>query len=297
MNASTRSNYLKMANEIVQIILVNLDRPLDFRDVAGVVAMSPFHVHRVFSALAGESINEMHRRLRLERACYDLKYSNDPVGEIALLAGYRSHESFVRAFKASFSVTPSEARSDARREYHVRVGNGVHFFSGNRSVSLLPVDLGDNQMDVQILENCATRRLATVPHKGAYHLIAAAFDKLGGLASQHQLWGGSMIAVYYDSPELTPEPELRSAAGVELIGDRSVPDGMEEVSIGGTNWARYQHVGPYSGLGDAWNKFSTWLVQNGYEFGMEPAYEVYVNGCSQVAPHEVLTDLYINVKP
>ncbi|OWU65894.1 MAG: AraC family transcriptional regulator, partial [Armatimonadetes bacterium Cent15-Ar3] len=59
MNAKTRTDYLKMANEVVQIILENLDRSLDFRDVAGVVSVSPFHVHRIFSALAGESINEM----------------------------------------------------------------------------------------------------------------------------------------------------------------------------------------------------------------------------------------------
>ncbi|MEI7578157.1 MAG: AraC family transcriptional regulator [Armatimonadota bacterium] len=297
MNASTRSDYLKMANEIVQVILANLDRPLDFRDVADVVAMSPFHVHRVFSALAGESINEMHRRLRLERACYALKYSQEPVGEIALLAGYGSHESFVRGFKAVFSSTPSEARSDSRRDYHVRVSNGVHFFSGTRAVALKPAVVGDIQMEVNILENCESRRLAIVPHQGAYHLIGSAFEKLGGLASQNQLWGGSMIAIYYDSPELTAEPELRSAAGIEIMGDRPAPAGMDEVSLSGGRWACYRHVGPYSGLGDSWNKFSSWLVQNGYEFGMEPAYELYVNDCSRVAPHELLTDLYISVKP
>ena len=105
-----------------------------------------------------------------------------------------------------------------------------------------------------------------------------------------------MIAVYFDSPELTPEHDLHSAAGVELLGDRTTPEGMTELVIDGGTWARYQHVGPYSGLGDAWNKFSKWLVTEGFEFGMEPAYEVYVNDCTKVRPEEVLTDLYINIE-
>ena len=285
-----------MANEVIQIILDHLDRPIHFRDVAGVVAVSPFHVHRIFSALAGESINEMHRRLRLERACYELKYTEEPVGDIAISAGYGSHETFVRAFKSAFDQTPTESRNDLKREYHVRIGNGVHFFTGTRSVSLLPVDIGEISMEVNILENCEPRRLATVPHTGAYHLISSAFERLGGFAAQHQLWGGAMIAVYFDSPELTPEHELRSAAGVQIADDRAIPEGMDELTIGGGKWARYRHVGPYSGLGDAWNKFSKWLLQNGQEFGIEPAYEVYINDCRQVPPEKVLTDLYIKVQ-
>lgn len=285
-----------MANEVVQIILNNLDRPLDFRDVAGVVAVSPFHVHRIFSALAGESINEMHRRIRLERACYQLKYSMEPVGEIAIRAGYGSHETFIRAFKATFDQTPTESRNDVRREYHVRTGNGVHFFTGTRPIALLPVDSGELKMEVTLLDNCEPRRLAALPHIGAYHLINTAFEKLCEPISQNQLWEGPAIAVYYDSPDLTPENELRSAAAVQVVSGRSIPTPLEEIIIGGGRWACYRHVGPYSGLGDAWNAFSKWLVQNSYEFGMEPAYELYVNDCRQVPPEEVLTDLYINIK-
>ncbi|OWU65853.1 MAG: hypothetical protein CBB60_002530, partial [Armatimonadetes bacterium Cent15-Ar3] len=199
-------------------------------------------------------------------------------------------------FKATFDQTPSESRNDVRREYHVRTGNGVHFFTGTRPIALLPIDIAELKMEVNILENCEPRRLACVPHIGAYHLISSAFEKLGGFATQHQLWGGAMVAVYYDSPELTPENALRSAAGVQLVDERSVPEGLEEVHIGGGKWACYRHVGPYSGLGDAWNKFSKWLLQNGQEFGMEPAYEVYVNDCRQVPPEEVLTDLYIKIQ-
>lgn len=296
MNANTRTDYLKMANEVIQIILDHLDRPLDWRDVAGVVCVSPFHAHRIFSALAGESINEMHRRLRLERACYQLKYSTDPIGEIAIQAGYGSHETFVRAFRAAFDQTPTESRNDPRREYHVRTGNGVHYFSGTRDIGLIPANYGEVKMEVEILNNCAPRRFAGVPHAGAYHLIGAAFEKLDTLASQHNLYGGAMIAAYYDSPELTPEPELRSAAAIEIGPEREIPEGMSEIIIGGGTFAKAQHRGTYSGLGDTWDQFSKWLLQNGYEFGDELDYELYLNDPSNTAPEDLLTDLYINLK-
>ena len=60
---------------------------------------SPFHLHRSFSRLAGETPKQHTQRLRLTRAAARLVSSQESVLEIAIESGFDSHEVFTRAFR------------------------------------------------------------------------------------------------------------------------------------------------------------------------------------------------------
>ena len=45
-----------------------LDKPLDLESLAEVAHFSPFHFHRVFKGMVGETPVELTRRLRIERS-------------------------------------------------------------------------------------------------------------------------------------------------------------------------------------------------------------------------------------
>jgi AraC family transcriptional regulator len=102
MKPDTRSFYELAVEKAIQRVIADLDRALDLQALARVAALSPFHFHRVFRGMVGETPLELHRRLRLERAAHALLFEDRPVTEIAFAAGYETHESFTRAFRSHY---------------------------------------------------------------------------------------------------------------------------------------------------------------------------------------------------
>jgi AraC family transcriptional regulator len=128
VKASTLQDYRARLIRVFVHIQRHLDGPLALDDLAGLAGFSPFHFHRVFRGMTGESVQAHIRRLRLERAAQRLKHGGRSILEIALDAGYDSHEAFTRAFKAAAwprrataCITGRTARSmTSRRAREVR---------------------------------------------------------------------------------------------------------------------------------------------------------------------------------
>lgn len=66
--------------------------------------------HRLAVRLTGETPAAHQRRLRLDRGAWLLLCPHATMLEIALETGWENHESFTRAFRARFGVTPSRFR-------------------------------------------------------------------------------------------------------------------------------------------------------------------------------------------
>ena len=107
----TRRDYQDRVLRVLDHIGERLDDELSLDSLAEVAAFSPFHFHHVFRGLVGETVMDYVRRQRLERAWRNLAGDASlSVAQAALGAGYGAEESFIRAFKAQFSLTPGEAR-------------------------------------------------------------------------------------------------------------------------------------------------------------------------------------------
>ena len=81
---------------------------------------------RVIRASSGEPPATFQRRILLERAAYQLATTGNGILDIALDAGYASHEAFVRAFRRAYAVNPSDWRQ-APRQIRLPTPNDVHF--------------------------------------------------------------------------------------------------------------------------------------------------------------------------
>src|ERR1700690_3530349 len=114
MRTDTGESYQERINRVLVHIQQRLEEPLPLDELAGGASFSPWHFHRIFRGMVGESVKEHVRRLRLERAAQRLKSSDRPVVDIALEAGYETHESFTRAFAAMFEAPPSAFRAGAQ---------------------------------------------------------------------------------------------------------------------------------------------------------------------------------------
>jgi AraC-like DNA-binding protein len=87
--------------------------------------LSRFHLDRVISSVAGEPPRRFRRRILLERAAYRLLSTDRTILDIAVEAGYGSHEAFTRAFTAAYGA-PTAFR---RKPHAIRIEapSGVHF--------------------------------------------------------------------------------------------------------------------------------------------------------------------------
>lgn len=79
-------------------------------DVANHAGFSTDYFNRIFFAHTGFNVMEYVRFSRLKIAAWLLRTCDTDILSIALDCGYESHESFSRAFKNQYGITPSEYR-------------------------------------------------------------------------------------------------------------------------------------------------------------------------------------------
>ena len=67
-NDITKDEYTARINRVLDYIEANIDTALSLETLAGVAHFSPFHFHRIFKAMTGETLNRFIQRIRVEKA-------------------------------------------------------------------------------------------------------------------------------------------------------------------------------------------------------------------------------------
>ncbi|AOP32932.1 hypothetical protein A0128_03045 [Leptospira tipperaryensis] len=92
----------------------NLASNLTLEKVSESVFVSHWYFQRLFRFVTGYSVKEYIRQRRLSEAGKEILFSKKNILDIALDHGYESPESFLRAFRKLYQITPSEARKSGR---------------------------------------------------------------------------------------------------------------------------------------------------------------------------------------
>ncbi len=90
-------------------------------EVAEASGTTRFHLSRTFSLATGQSLMAHMRGRRLTEALKLLTNGAPSILQVALEAGYESHEAFTRAFREQFGVTPEQARDGHVIPQHLKV--------------------------------------------------------------------------------------------------------------------------------------------------------------------------------
>src|SRR5262245_17863236 len=299
MKPVTRSFYEMAVQRTIEQMAANLDGALDLECLARSAGLSPFHFHRVFRGMVGETPLELIRRLRMERAAWRLTHGTGGSGsvtDIAFDAGYETHEAFTRAFRACYSTSPTGFRQRKHPRIEIVATCGVHFNARGLVPAFIPRNSGGDTMEVEIKE-MPELRVAAVRHVGPYNQIPQAFERLDSIVGPTDLAArpdAALVAIYHDDPDSTPQPELRSDAGITVPERTTLPTGLTEQRLAAGRYARTLHVGPYEQLGDAWARFmGEWLPSSGFRIGPGASYEIYRNTPATAPKDQLLTDLYL----
>ena len=282
---------------VIDHIVEHLDEAMDLEALAREACLSPYHFHRVFRGMVGETPLELARRLRLERAAWRLVHTQASVTDVAFGAGFETHEAFTRAFRAVFAKAPSGFRSIRNVRIEISASSGVHYDPSGGSITFTPRDSGGTSMHVDIIEKPALR-VATIRHIGPYMQINQAFEKLGQIAGPAGLLrqdGAAMVAIYHDDPDSTPADQLRSDAGVVVPDGVALPTPLTEQRLPGGSYACTLHVGPYERLGDVWQRLmGEWIPGSGKRVA-GVSYERYLNMPGSVPKEELRTEICVPV--
>ena len=101
-------HYHDRVNRVLDYIAEHLDGELSLARLSNIGCFSPFHFHRIFQGITGETLNSHVRRVRLERAATLMKASpRKRITDIALETGFAGTAEFSRAFKNHFNRTAS----------------------------------------------------------------------------------------------------------------------------------------------------------------------------------------------
>ncbi|OCA91505.1 AraC family transcriptional regulator [Bacillus sp. FJAT-27225] len=265
--------------------------------LAEIACFSPFHFHRVFQAVVGDSVMDYVRKRRLTTAAERLYYTDDKVIEIAFDVGFQYTESFNRAFKKFYGVTPVQYR-DAGRLSGPLIGKACL-----RSYQFP----GGFQMDVKIVT------------KPAFHIIGYEL-KTRNVDGQNnkdipEFWQQYMqnklgctipdpINKYEElgiCTNFNPDTgEFVYVIGMEVKEGTQAPEGMVYMSFPEMEYAVFttpeaDEKSFTSSIQSTWNHiFSDWFPNSGYEHGGHVEFELYDERCH--GPENKVMDIYIPVK-
>lgn len=275
--SATRDSYVERINRAIDHILGHLDQPLRLNLLARQALLSPFHFHRVFQALIGQTPAEFVKRLRLEKAL-GLMSRPKPASltAIALRCGFASASDFSRNFKQQYGVAPRafdlaawRAARGAELEQVVGADNGRHLLR-------LPPRTNPDGFQVRI-RRLPPRTVAYIrvdrPYQGQGVIRAA--ERLVAWAERNGHANGEWLGYQWDNPEITPLEDCRYHVAVTaanftpqgLIGRFEFPAmTVAEIEMSG---------GIDLELRALYWLYGVWLPRSGYVPDDPPGFEVW----------------------
>ena len=258
----------------------------DLQELAAAAHLSPFHFHRVWRALTGETVGRTAQRLRLLAALHGLP-GEASVTDIALRVGYDTPQALARVFREVFDASPTQLRADP--ELRERWIERLSKPSRRDAIGLPPLSV--EVVALQPLEVVALRR------QGAFDELDAGFGELFGWAAQHGLVERlqQLVGIPLDDHRDVAPEELRFDCG--LVFDSSPPQPpapLRCLRLEGGMAARLRHVGAYSGLEDACDRLlAEWLPGSGHALRDAPVHYHFLDDPEEVPEAILRADLYV----
>ena len=317
-----REEYTARINRVIDYIEQHLDQKLSLEVLARVASFSPFHFHRIFKALTGETLNQFMQRVRLEKAATQLIYQpKKSITAISLDCGFTSSATFARAFRDVFEMSATEWRN-----------GGYHAFSKNRKMdsnndqSLRnPEQTWDssfiylaresfkqkwsimiNQIQTQIeVKDLPETHIAYIRHVGAYQGDEALFTTIFGKLMK---WAGprgllrfpetKTLTVYHDNPGITETDKQRISVGLTVPEDTAAEGEIGRMSLPAGKYAVAHFEIDTHEFEAAWSAvYGSWLPESGYQPADSPCFELYHNDPNQHPEGKHILDICVPVMP
>lgn len=282
-------NYEAQLSKVIEFIGKHLDEKLTLTQLSNIACFSKYHFHRLFTAYTGLSLQQYIRWLRLKRAAHQLIIDKDKtIIEIAINAGFESHEAFTRIFKQVCGDSPSEFRS--KSSWH----------AWEKPPYDLPKPKGEMMMNV-VIKSLPAIRLAVVEHRGDPKKLGDSINKLTNWAKSHSInsnpKAGETFGFAYDDPKTTEPAAFRFDLGITVPERLKLDGDIVEKRLPAGRYAVAMHKGSRDTINETvYGLYRDWLPKSGEELGDLPCIFCYYNFDHEVAATEALTECWLLLK-
>lgn len=298
-----QADYKNRINRVFEFIDQNLESDLSLNKISEIAFFSPFHFHRVFKFITGETLNGYITRRRIEKSASDLLHKNITATEIAHKYGFSDNSSYSRTFKKYFGVSPTEfKKQNPNRHSKIRQlesKNGQEYPDYEKYICIIDNLKKWTDMNARIeVKETPELNLAGVTHVGV-NGIENAFEKLTKWAIPKGLLKNpetKMGRVFFDSFKFTAPDKVRMSIFLVTNEPFKAEGEINKLTIskGKCIIGRFE-ITPME-FEKSWTSLFIWMNENGYKKGNENPYEIYHNDYREHPENKFIVDLHIPIE-
>ncbi len=255
-----------------ELLASRLDNPPSLRELAAAAHVSPFHFHRIWRAMTGETVGQTIARARIAMAQQRLSEGGTSVTAVAMEGGFGTSQSFARAFRRVAGMSPTE------------------FLARNTAA---PIANPNEDAPVRIELRERGELVALRQEGGAYRELNALFWQVWNWAESAGKLDGlqGLYGVPLDDPISVPEDELRYDACLALADCGVPPAPFARITLPAGAYAALRHNGSYDGLEEANQRLIDWVLTSGSEPADFPVFHHFLDDPEEVAADALRTDV------
>ncbi len=276
---NAKAIYEQRINKFIDHVNHNIDQTFKLDTLAEIAFFSPYHFHRIFTAITQETVNDFTNRVRLEKAARLLKFSTQSITDIAYNCGFSSTATFSRAFKQYFKLSPSAYKK------------GGEIQNSKIRKNLFPVSDYHCTMNEAELRAKFNVEIKTMPEqKIAYIRVANSFEdgvvikafaKLIEWAKTNHLYEtGTFFGMSLDDPMVTPKEKYRYEVCMTIPDSFTIKSDnfIETMTLPKSQYAVLSVSGDFNLVATATQYlFNDWLIHSVYEPNHQPGLEIFRN--------------------
>ena len=259
---------MHFVGRVLWFIESHFRREIDLDGIARACGVSRFHMCRGFTSATGYSVMDYVRGRRLTEAARQLAAGAPSILDVALTAGYNSHEAFTRAFRDRFGTTPEAARDGTAVDQTLL----VEPIRMDRAAEMAFHIAAPRREKGEAMTVVGLSRRYKYNDVGAIPSQWTEFQAFGGtLGERPGIWFG--LCDEFEEAEGT----FRYTCGVRVDDPRDVPEALTVTSLPAQNYLAFPHKEHVSRLRETMNAiWGQYLPDSGFEpVGDRPMFELY----------------------
>lgn len=270
---------IEKIHKVLIFVEKNFNRTIAIEELEAISNYSYRNIQRVFKKIFGENIGEFQKRLRLENGYKRLIYSTESISDISFQIGYENNQSFSKAFKNQFKITPKEARQN-------RVNIFNNFIDEKRNFKIASTAIFINKIEVNYK--------LIITNNYDNDVINTLWDDIYELKKNNTKI--EYFGIIIDQPLVSLSTKSRYEACFTIENEK--PKNFDSKYIFGKKYMKYTHFGSYDTILNTYRLiYCDWIFNQRYEIDTCPIIEHYeIGSINTQNEEEYITHILVPTK-